>query len=184
MILFGLTGKSNSGKTSLLVQLIPVLKGRGLSVSTIKHGHHVAELDTPGKDSDRHRVAGAHETIFSTVNGYAITHSRAEDEPEPDLDALVARLTPVDLVLVEGFKREPIPRIEVFRPDTGKAALYPDDPSILAVASNGPHGPGWPEVAPAHWLDMNDVEAVADFIVKTVFPDRSLTMGSSGLQQL
>jgi molybdopterin-guanine dinucleotide biosynthesis protein B len=166
--LFGLTGKSNSGKTTLLVQLIPLLKAKGLSVSTIKHGHHVAELDTPGKDSDRHRVAGANETIFSTVNGYAITHSRAEDEPEPDLATLVSRLTPVDLVLVEGFKREPIPRLEVFRPSTGKAALYPDDPSILAVASDVPHGEGWPQAAPPRWLDMNDVAAVADFIAATI----------------
>ncbi|MBK1664648.1 molybdopterin-guanine dinucleotide biosynthesis protein B [Rhodospirillum rubrum] len=169
MKLFGLTGKSNSGKTTLLIALIPLLQARGLRVSTVKHGHHVAQLDTPGKDSDRHREAGAFETIFSTVNGYSITHGRAEDEGEPTLESLVARLAPVDLVLVEGFKREAIPRLEVFRPAVGKPALYPEDDTILAVASDVAHGPGWPAAAPPLWLALNDPPAIAAFIHGTLF---------------
>ncbi len=164
---FGLTGKSGSGKTTLMEALLALFTHRGLTVSTIKHGHHVAQLDVPGKDSDRHRAAGAHETLFSTVNGFALVRPNRSGE-DPALESLLARLSPVDLVMVEGFKREPIPRLEVFRPAAGKAALYPDDPTILAVASDTPYGPGWPGTPPPRHLDLNDPATIAAFILDTI----------------
>ena len=130
----GLSGWSGSGKTTLLVALLPLFRAQGLSVSTIKHAHHGFDLDRPGKDSFRHRAAGAHEVLVASAARWALLHENAGEEM--DFAALLARLSPVDLVLVEGFKRAPYPKIEVFRPALGKPPLWPEAPEIIAVASD------------------------------------------------
>lgn len=134
MWVLGISGGSGSGKTTLIEALLPELMAAGLSVSTIKHAHHGFDLDRPGKDSHRHRAAGASEVLVATGERWALLHENAGSEPP--LSALLARLAPVDLVLVEGYKREPIPKLEVHRPALGKPPLWPADASILAVASD------------------------------------------------
>src|SRR3546814_9186396 len=119
MKVLGITGWSGSGKTTLLADLIPLLVAQGLRVSTIKHAHHDFDVDQPGKDSYRHRAAGASEVLISSARRFALMRE-LRGEPEPGLAELLARLTPVDLVLVEGFKREAHPKIEVSRADPGK----------------------------------------------------------------
>ncbi|MEI8296759.1 MAG: molybdopterin-guanine dinucleotide biosynthesis protein B [Pseudomonadota bacterium] len=134
MRVLGITGGSGNGKTTLIVALLPALRAAGLSVSTIKHAHHGFDIDRPGKDSFRHREAGASEVLVATAERWALLHEN--DGAEPSLTALLARLAPVDLVLVEGYKREACAKLEVHRPAVGKPAQWPDDPSILAVASD------------------------------------------------
>ncbi len=134
MRVLGITGGSGNGKTTLIVALLPALRAAGLSVSTIKHAHHGFDIDRPGKDSFRHREAGASEVLVATAERWALLHEN--DGAEPSLRALLARLAPVDLVLVEGYKREACAKLEVHRPAVGKPAQWPDDPSILAVASD------------------------------------------------
>ena len=129
-----LAGWSGSGKTTLLTALLPLLTGRGLRVSTVKHTHHDVDLDRPGKDSFRHRAAGAHEVLVAGGHRWALLHEI--DGPEPPLAELLARLAPVDLVLVEGFKASPFPKLEVFRPALGQPPLWPGRDDILAVASD------------------------------------------------
>jgi len=157
MRIFGLAGWSGSGKTTLLTALIPELRALGLLVSTIKHAHHAFDIDQPGKDSWRHRAAGAHEVVVGSVRRWAIMHE-LRDAPEPTLDDLVARLSPVDLVLVEGFKSHPHPKIEVHRPVLGKPLLFPDDPHVVAIAADEPLA------APIPLLPLGDAGAVAAFI--------------------
>jgi molybdopterin-guanine dinucleotide biosynthesis protein B len=159
MELFGLAGWSGSGKTTLMKALLPELIGRGVTVSTIKHAHHSFDVDQPGKDSYEHRRAGATEVLVASANRWALMHELRGDD-EPGLDALVARMTAVDLLLVEGFKRHPHPKLEIHRPSNGKPLLCPDDPHIVAVASDVPlAGLALPR------LDLNDVPAIADFIL-------------------
>jgi molybdopterin-guanine dinucleotide biosynthesis protein B len=134
MRVIGLAGWSGSGKTTLIARLIPLFRAQGLSVSTIKHAHHEFDVDQPGKDSWVHRNAGATEVLVASAQRYALMHE-LRGAPQPSLAVLLGRLSPVDLVLVEGFKRDPLPKIEVYRPETGKSPLYPDDPDIIAVAS-------------------------------------------------
>lgn len=155
----GLAGWSGSGKTTLVTQLIPVLAARGISVSTLKHAHHAFDVDRPGKDSHRHREAGAQQVLVSSAKRWALMTENRE-VPEPDSTALLAKLDPVDLVIIEGFKREQHQKIEVHRPSVGKPALWPDDPGIVAVASDEPL-----TGCPLPLLPLNDVEAVADFVV-------------------
>ncbi len=131
-----LVGWSGSGKTTLLTALLPLLAARGLSISTIKHTHHGVDLDQPGKDSFRHRAAGAREVLVAGGRRWALLHEVVGAEPE--LPALLARLAPVDLVLVEGFKTGPGAKLEVHRPALGKAPLWPGRADILAVASDQP----------------------------------------------
>ncbi len=131
----GIAGWSGSGKTTLITRLIPALVARGLSVSTIKHAHHSFDIDTPGKDTWRHREAGASEVLISSRARLALMREM-RDAPEPELDELLQRLAPVDLVLVEGYKSAGHPKIEVHRDATGKPPLYPDDPTVLAVVSD------------------------------------------------
>jgi molybdopterin-guanine dinucleotide biosynthesis protein MobB len=131
----GIAGWSGSGKTSLIRRLIPELRGRGLSVSTIKHAHHAVDIDRPGKDSFLHREAGASEVLISSGSRWALMHE-LRDEPEPGLADLLARLSPVDLVLVEGFRHDPCPKLEVWRPETGKPPLYPADPWVRALITD------------------------------------------------
>lgn len=158
----GISGWSGAGKTSLVKVLIPALKARGLSVSTIKHAHHKFDVDTPGKDSHAHRVAGASQVLVSSANRWALM-TELRDAPEPSLDQLLEQLAPVDLVLVEGFKRETwFPKLEVYRQANGKEPLWPQEPSVIAVAK--PLTDQLEAGAPAT-LDLDDVEAIADFIV-------------------
>jgi len=159
MKLFGLAGWSGAGKTTLVVRLLPALAARGLAVSTMKHAHHSFDIDQPGKDSHRHRAAGATEVMIASAQRWALMHEHG-GTPEPTAAALAARMAAVDLVLVEGFKREPHPKLEVHRAANGKPLLHPGDPHIVAVASDQPlPGVGLPV------LSLDDVEAIADFIV-------------------
>ena len=159
MQVFGLAGWSGSGKTTLVTRLIPVIASFGLSVSTIKHAHHRFDIDQPGKDSHRHREAGANEVLISSARRWAMIHEN-RGEAEPDLAALLSRLSTVDLVLVEGFKREPHPKIEVRRRDLTTPMLCDDDPHIVAVASDTPlTGLSIP------CLPLDDIDGIARFIL-------------------
>ena len=158
MRIFGLAGWSGSGKTTLLAAIIPELAVRGLSVSTIKHAHHDFDIDRPGKDSWRHRQAGASEVMVASARRWALMHE-LRGAAEPSLDELVARLSPVDFVIVEGYKRHPHPKLEVHRPSLGKPLLYPDDPYIVAIASDEPFA------APLPLLSLADPAAVAGFML-------------------
>ncbi|PJK31514.1 molybdopterin-guanine dinucleotide biosynthesis protein B [Minwuia thermotolerans] len=160
MKVLGLAGWSGSGKTTLMVALIPLLRRRGLTVSTIKHAHHRFDVDTPGKDSWRHRDAGASEVMVASSQRFALMHE-LRGASEPTLDELLARMAPVDLVLVEGFKREGHSKIEVHRAATGKPPLYPDDPAIVAIASDMPI-----EAGELPLLDLNDAEGIAEFAAR------------------
>jgi molybdopterin-guanine dinucleotide biosynthesis adapter protein len=135
MRIIGITGWSGAGKTTLILKLIPLLTARGLKVSTLKHAHHMFDVDTPGKDSYEHRAAGATEVLIASENRFALMHE-LRDSPEPPLEVLLSKLSAVDLVLIEGFKRAPHPKIEVFRQANGKAPLHPGNGSIVAVASD------------------------------------------------
>ncbi|HVG82745.1 MAG TPA: molybdopterin-guanine dinucleotide biosynthesis protein B, partial [Methylomirabilota bacterium] len=134
---FGLVGYSGSGKTRLLVRLIPEIVGRGLTVSTMKHAHHGFDVDQPGKDSYEHRQAGAREVLVSSARRWALMHEN-RDAREPGPEELMRHMTPVDLLLIEGFKREGHGKLEVWRAATGKPLIAREDRSILAVASDGP----------------------------------------------
>jgi molybdopterin-guanine dinucleotide biosynthesis protein B len=160
MRIIGLAGWSGSGKTTLVTKLIPRLLARGLRVSTLKHAHHGFDLDQPGKDSFMHRTAGATEVIISSAKRWAILHELRE-EPEWDLPALVAKMSPVDLVLVEGFKRDAFPKLEIHRAANGKPLLHPDDPHIVAVACDS----AVPDTK-VPVVDLNDIEAIADLLLK------------------
>jgi molybdopterin-guanine dinucleotide biosynthesis protein B len=159
MRIFGLAGWSGSGKTTLMTALIPELVSRGITVSTLKHAHHAFDVDHPGKDSWRHRQAGAREVMVSSQNRWALMHE-LRGAPEPSFGELVRRMSPVDLLLVEGFKRNPHPKIEVYRPSLGKPLLHPEDPFIVAIASDEAL-PG----LPLPWLPLSDVGAIATFVL-------------------
>jgi molybdopterin-guanine dinucleotide biosynthesis adapter protein len=133
--IFGFAGWSGSGKTTLIEQVISNLRARGVSVSLIKHAHHTFDVDQPGKDSHRHRVAGASEVLITSANRYALMHELRGDA-ELTIDEAVARLSPCDLVLIEGFKRAPIPKLEIWRANVGKPLLFPTDSHILAIATD------------------------------------------------
>ncbi len=164
MRIIGLAGWSGSGKTTLITKAIPRLIARGHKVSTLKHAHHGFDLDQPGKDSFMHRLAGATEVAISSSKRFAVLHELRE-EPEWDLPALLTKLTPVDLVLVEGFKRDAFPKLEVHRIDNGKPLLQPDDPHIVAIASDRP----LPQ-ARVPVIDLNDIDAVVDLLLKSAVP--------------
>jgi molybdopterin-guanine dinucleotide biosynthesis protein MobB len=155
---FGFAGWSGSGKTTLIARLIPVLAARGLTVATIKHAHHAFDIDQPGKDSYVHRMAGATEVLVTSAHRWALMHEN-RGAPEPTLADLLTKLSPVHIVLVEGFKRDSHPKLEIHRPSNGKPRLYPDDPHIIAVASDAAL-PG----CPLPVLDLADVQAVADLV--------------------
>ncbi|WP_298725692.1 molybdopterin-guanine dinucleotide biosynthesis protein B [uncultured Ferrovibrio sp.] len=159
MKVLGIAGWSGSGKTTLLTDLIPLLTAHGLRISTIKHAHHEFDVDQPGKDSYRHREAGATEVLISSAKRFALLHEHRGD-PEPSLNELLARLAPVDLVLVEGFKKEAHPKIEVWRQSVGKPMLQPDDPYVIAVASDGPIAG-----LPVPVLDASRPQQIAEFIL-------------------
>lgn len=160
MKVFGLAGWSGSGKTTLLTRLIPALIEQGVSVSTLKHAHHAFDIDQPGKDSHRHREAGAREVLVSSALRWALIHEH-RGAPEPGLEELLDRLSPVDLVLVEGFKRHAHDKLEIYRPDLGKQMLCRDDPHVVALATDRPDAVD----APVPVLPLDDVAAIAAFIV-------------------
>jgi molybdopterin-guanine dinucleotide biosynthesis protein B len=161
MRIIGLAGWSGSGKTTLITKAIPRLLARGVSVSTIKHAHHGFDLDQPGKDSFMHRAAGATEVAISSANRWAVLHE-LRGEPEWNLSDLLAKLSPVDLILIEGFKRDRlVPKLEIYRGANGKPLLFPEDPSIVAIASDGPL-----PAATVPVVDLNDIEAIADVLLK------------------
>jgi molybdopterin-guanine dinucleotide biosynthesis protein B len=162
--LIGLAGWSGSGKTTLLAKLIPVLIARGRSVSTIKHAHEGFDVDKPGKDSHTHRLAGAREVLVSGGQRWALMHE-LRGEPEPTLAELVPHIAPVDLLIVEGFKRERHAKLEVHRGEIGKPLLYPGDPSIFAIASDAPL-----RDAPVPAADLDDVETIATFVDRFARP--------------
>lgn len=164
MRLIGLAGWSGSGKTTLLAKLIPVLIARGRTVSTLKHAHHVFDVDQPGKDSYTHRLAGAHEVLISSARRWALMHE-LRTQAEPTLAELVPHLSPVDLVIVEGFKTENHPKLEVHRAVVGKPLLYLNDPHIVAIASDQR-----PANTALPFADLNDVEAIADFVDELARP--------------
>jgi molybdopterin-guanine dinucleotide biosynthesis protein B len=160
MRIFGLAGWSGSGKTTLMTALIPELVSRGVTVSTVKHAHHAFDIDQPGKDSWRHRQAGAREVMVASDHRWALMHE-LRGAPEPSLDELLRGMSPVDLVLVEGFKRHAHPKIEVYRRSLGKPLLHLDDPFVVAIAADE----RMPEFA-VPWLPLSDAGAIASFILR------------------
>ena len=167
MKVIGVAGWSGAGKTTLLTRLIPHLVARGLRVSTLKHAHHAFDIDQPGKDSHAHRLAGATEVLISSANRFALMHE-LRGEPEWTLRVLLDKLSAVDLVLVEGFKRETHPKLEVFRAAVGKPLLHPEDRNIVAIASDGA------VVASVPVVSLDDIEAVADILLVNATPRDAL----------
>jgi len=159
MRIFGFAGWSGSGKTTLIEQLIPRFVQRGLSVSLIKHAHHTFDVDQPGKDSYRHRHAGAAEILVTSSRRWVLMHE-LRGAHEPAFDEQVKRMSPCDLLLVEGFKFAPIPKLEVWRAETGEPLLHPNDPHIVALVSDAKVETRLP------LLDLNDVDGIAQFILK------------------
>lgn len=158
MRLIGLAGWSGSGKTTLLVKLLPALIARGRSVSTLKHAHHAFDVDQPGKDSYSHRLAGAREVLISSAHRWALMHE-LRTEAEPALADLVPHLSPVDLIIVEGFKTHTHAKLEVHRSVVGKPLLFPNDPNIVAIASDRR-----PANVRLPFADLDDIEAIADLV--------------------
>jgi molybdopterin-guanine dinucleotide biosynthesis protein B len=168
MRIIGLAGWSGSGKTTLITKVLPRLIARGCRVSTLKHAHHGFDLDQPGKDSFMHRVAGATEVVISSAKRFAILHELRE-EPEWDLPDLLGKLSRVDIVLVEGFKREKFPKLEVHRAANGKPLLHPDDDWIVVVAADSV----LPQ-ASVPVIALDDIEKIADVLLAEAMPIEEL----------
>jgi molybdopterin-guanine dinucleotide biosynthesis protein B len=164
MNVFGIAGYSGSGKTTLLEKLLPRFTALGLRISVIKHAHHNFDVDKPGKDSYRHRAAGASEVLLASSARWALMNE-LRGAPEPTLEACLSRLSPCDLVLVEGVKHDAIPKLEIYRPANGKPPLWPDNPHIVGIATDAVLNE-----PPAHLpvLDLNDAEAIVRFILTTL----------------
>ena len=161
MNIYGVIGYKNAGKTTLVERLVAEITGRGFRVSTVKHAHHAFDLDQPGKDTFRHRQAGAGQVLLSTGARWVLM-TELRDAAEPSLADLLARMDPVDLVLIEGYKRDRHPKIEVHRPANGQPLIAPEDATVRAVACDSPVAVAVPQ------LDLNDVRAIADFILREV----------------
>ncbi len=164
MKVLGIVGWPGSGKTTLLSAVVPLLRAAGLSVSTITQTHHDFDLDQPGKDSHRHRLAGAHEVLIASSRRWALLHEVAG--PEPNLPDLLARMTPVDLVLVEGIKSHRHSKLEVFRRELGKPSLWDREPAVVAVASNST-----PDIGERTLLPLNQPDTIATWIRTHVVTD-------------
>ncbi len=173
MKIFGLAGWSGSGKTTLAVRLLPELISRGYTVSTLKHAHHDFDIDKPGKDSFEHRQAGATEVMVTSARRWALMHEN-RGAPEPGVEEITAHMSPVDLLLIEGFKHHAHPKLEVHRPVNGQALLCRNDPQIVAVASDAPL-PGL--AIPV--LDLNDVVGIADFIATHLKLGKAVVRGAA-----
>lgn len=154
---FGFAGWSGSGKTTLIEKLIPLFVQAGLRVSLIKHAHHEFDVDQPGKDSYRHRHAGCQEVLVSSARRWVLMNE-LRGAPEPDIDTQIARISPCDLLLIEGYKRHPFPKLEVYRAANAKTFLHPEDPHIVAIASDVPVDTTLPQ------FSLDDAKAIADFI--------------------
>lgn len=161
MNIYGVIGWKNAGKTSLMERLVAEIAARGFRVSTVKHVHHDVDLDQPGKDTFRHRTAGAEEVVLASANRMALL--REHRGGEPDLAVILARMAPVDLVLIEGYKRDTHPKIEVFRREAGHSLIQPGDAMVRAVATDAALA-----VLTVPLLDLNDTAAIADFILREV----------------
>lgn len=161
MKVFGFAGYSGSGKTTLIEQLVPRFVRHALKVSLIKHAHAGFDIDRPGKDSYRHREAGCTEVLLTSDRRWVLMHE-LRGEREPGLEQQLATLSPCDLVLIEGFKWAPVPKLEIFRPALGKAPIFPDNPHVVAVASDAPVETALPV------LDLNDPDGISDFILRHV----------------
>jgi molybdopterin-guanine dinucleotide biosynthesis protein B len=164
MRVIGLAGWSGSGKTTLLTKVIPRIVARGLKASTLKHAHHAFDVDQPGKDSHSHRMAGATEVLVGAASRWALVHE-LRDETEPSLGSLLRKLSPVDLVLIEGYKRERHPKLEVHRAAVGKPLLHPEDPAIVAIASDAPL-----PAARVPVVDIDDVDGIVDILLRHAAP--------------
>ena len=173
MRVIGLAGWSGARKTTLISRLIPELSRRGFSVSTIKHAHHRFDVDYPGKDSYVHRTSGAREVLVASGERFALMHE-LRGAPEPDLKQLLGLLSPVDFVLVEGYKPEPLAKIEVHRAENGKAFIYPDDSTIIGVATDVPS-----EVSGRPTFELSDAAGIADCVEKHAMPIEQLLMSLS-----
>ena len=161
MKVYGVTGWKNNGKTKLVERLVTEMTGRGLSISTIKHAHHAFDVDHPGRDSYRHRQAGAQEVLVGSGARWALIHElRGADEPT--LDDLLARLSPCDLVLIEGYKRSPHPKVEAHRTAAAQALIAEGDDTIRLIATDTPLEIDRPQ------LGLDDIPAIADFILRDV----------------
>ena len=171
MRIIGLAGWSGSGKTTLLTKAIPRLVARGLSVSTLKHAHHDFDIDQPGKDSHRHRIAGATEVLIGSDARWALVHE-LRGQAEPALGTLLQKLSPVDLVVIEGYKRAPHPKLEVYRRQVGKPLLQPDDPHIVAIASDADL-PG----AKVPVVHLDDIDGIVDILLTHAAPIESAMAG-------
>ena len=172
MRIIGLAGWSGAGKTTLVTSVIPVLVRRGLKVATVKHAHHEFDIDQPGKDSWLHRQAGACEVAIVSSRRWAIVHELG-DEPEPPLAEVLRKISPVDLVIVEGFKRHAHPKLEVYRACVGKPLLHPDDNCIVAVATDAP----LPQ-ASVPVLMLGDIESVATMLEAEALPPEQIGKAS------
>ena len=161
MKVFGFAGYSGSGKTTLIERLVPRFVLDGLKVSLIKHAHAGFDIDQPGKDSYRHREAGCTEVLLTSTKRWVLMHE-LRGEPEPTLEQQLAVLSPCDLVLIEGFKWAPVPKLEVYRAGLGKPPIFPDNPEVVALASDGPVETALPV------FDLDDAEAIATFILHHV----------------
>jgi len=159
MKIFGFAGWSGSGKTTLIEKLIPLFVERGLKVSLVKHAHHTFDVDQPGKDSYRHRHAGCTEVLVSSSRRWALVHE-LRGAPEPDFAELTRHLAPCDLLLVEGFKREQLPKLEVYRAAVGESLLHPQDPGIIGIASDQRIETRLPQ------FGLDDAPAIAGFILR------------------
>jgi len=170
MRIIGLAGWSGSGKTTLVTKVIPVLVGRGLKVATVKHAHHEFDTDRPGKDSWLHRQAGASEVAIVSSRRWAIVHELGDD-PEPSLADMLPKLSPVDLVIVEGFKRHRHPKLEVYRAVVGKPLLHPEDDCIVAIATDAP----LPQ-AQLPVLMLDDIESIANVLQAEALPREQIAL--------
>jgi len=169
MRVFGFAGWSGSGKTTLIERLIPALAGRGLRVSLVKHAHHEFDVDQPGKDSWRHRNAGCTEVLVSSSVRYALMHE-LRDAPELTLGQALARLSPCDIALVEGYKAAPIPKLEVWREQVGKPLLHPGDAHVVGIATDAPERFA---AGPLPVFGLADIAALATFVIDRAAVDPS-----------
>jgi len=155
----GLVGWSGAGKTTLLIKLLPILAQRGMSVSTMKHAHHAFDIDKEGKDSYLHRQAGAKEVLIASKKRWALMHEYEEEEEETTAQHLLRKMSPVDLVLIEGFKSESHPKLEVHRRELGKPLLADKDPNIIAIITDQPFLPSNRPI-----LSLEKLQEIADFV--------------------
>ena len=158
MNIFGVTGWKNAGKTGLMERLVTDITARGFTVSTLKHAHHSFDVDHPGKDSHRHRTAGASQVLLSSGTRWALM-SELRGTAEPSLTDLLTKLDPVDLILIEGYKRDTHPKVEAYRAEPGNPLIAAGDPTIKAIATDTPLTTDRPQ------FDLDDTATIADFIL-------------------